>query len=63
MSNWQSVYKGGHHTVWCNGQQHVYTYGGYTGPDYATPCDAPEFVKKPKPCDCERWGNVKRESE
>ena len=30
MEKYKLVYQGGHHNVWCNGEQHLKTPGGYT---------------------------------
>jgi hypothetical protein len=42
------VYQGGHHNVYCNGPEHVWTTGGWAG---KWPIEE-EFRGK---CDCEYW--------
>ncbi len=50
------VYQGGHHTVWCDGERHKKSEGGYAA------CYDQDKVTNPKrfkpgeyPCDCQKW--------
>lgn len=48
------VYQGGHHDVWCDGEKHRKTAGGYCWPekpfDELAQTAGPEFK-----CDCRKW--------
>ena len=48
LPDFQMVYQGGHHDVWCDGRTHIWTTGGWAG---QWPV---EFSRSGK-CDCARW--------
>ncbi len=43
------VYQGGHHNVYCNGENHIWTGGGFCG------LSDPSDVKRVGKCDCLRF--------
>jgi hypothetical protein len=54
------VYQGGHHNVYCDGEFHIKTSGGYTQvePYEKKPCIDRKTKRIYKTeCSCEKWGN------
>ena len=50
MGDYELVYQSGHNDVWCNGDEHVRTYGGFT-------CSGNGEFKDCFPCDCALWND------
>jgi hypothetical protein len=54
MTEWKRVYQGGHHDIWCDGERHKCTEGGYTSHDNHSPLDGWQTRRDYK-CDCAYW--------
>ena len=50
LAGFRSVYRGGHHAVFCDGKNHKATSGGGF-----TKIEAPHKIAHEYACDCERW--------
>ena len=48
LPDFQMVYQGGHHDVWCDGRTHIWTAGGWAG-------QWPVEFRRSGKCDCARW--------
>jgi len=52
----KKVYSGGHHEVWCNGNNHVRLAGGGMGSAPVSQFSIPPVERvETTSCDCERW--------
>ena len=49
------VHQGGHHTVWCDGNVHKKSGGGYAACYDQGDVRAPKSFSGEFPCDCKRW--------
>ena len=52
LESFKRVYQSGHGDVYCDGKQHIYSYGGTAG-------IVPFLVKNFGRCDCELWKEIK----
>ena len=52
MSEWNRVYQGGHHDVWCDGKTHKATEGGFVWEQRSEPG---RLIRREFPCDCPYW--------
>lgn len=50
------VYQGGNHNVYCNGEEHAITTGGYTQSEIDI---TKAIIYTKKKCDCEEWAKYR----
>lgn len=54
LDNFKLVYQGGHHNIYCDGEEHLKTSGGKYHPEIWESYAIVDYRFK---CDCERWKN------